>query len=145
MLPQMAGYGTATSNDHTNTGPSNPKHKISPDWSIHVSDTAVDCAWKVLDAIDHENEGEKSGEANNATSDQDTNSCLISLWLPLVVFYSGLTVWARFCEDQSSGNSGIHSYPKASRKVLGLFHRELKHMGRQYECASRMAAVLEKL
>ncbi|KAJ5759487.1 hypothetical protein N7520_006643 [Penicillium odoratum] len=135
-LPQIAGYDGLAPSRQIPLSPSGEKpHHLG----IHVSDTAIDYAWKVLDALDDD---EHDSNFTRATD----NDPLIPLWLPLVVFYAGLAVWARMQEDHDRGVlKGAQNSISARRRLLRSFQNELRRMGKQYRSASRMADVIKNL
>ena len=135
-LPQIAGYdGLAPSRQVSLSSYEEQPHRLG----IHVSDTAIDCAWKVLDVLDDDEH-----ESNFARATDDDP--LIPLWLPLVVFYAGLAVWARMQEDHDRGVlKGAQNSVPARRRLLRSFQNELRRMGKQYRSASRMADVIKNL
>ncbi|KAJ5693114.1 hypothetical protein N7462_002537 [Penicillium macrosclerotiorum] len=132
-LPKIAGYDGPLPNGHNPPSPLNDKpHQLG----IHVSDSAIECSWKILETLDDE------GHDVDCTVEDS----FIPLWLPLVLFYAGLTVWARMQEDQDRGLlKGAQNSPSARRRLLRSFENELRKIGRQYKSAARMADVIKKL
>lgn len=135
-LPNIAGYDGLPLRRQNPHSPSDEQpHRLG----IHISDTAIECAWKVLDALDDD-------ECGSNYTDNTNNDSLIPLWLPLVVFYAGLAVWARMQEDQDRGVlKGAQNSVPARRRLLRLFQNELRRMEKQYKSASRMADVIKNL
>lgn len=107
-----------------------------------MSDISVESAWKVLEVLDDERYESNLSESNSENTNEHH---MVPLWLPLVVFYAGITVWARMKEDQDRGVLGIQSSPMARRQLLKSFHNELRSLGKQYKSASRMADVIKSL
>ncbi|KAJ5563959.1 hypothetical protein N7513_000201 [Penicillium frequentans] len=136
QLPNIAGYDGLPLRGQSPHSPSNEQpHHLG----IRISDTAIECAWKVLDALDDDERGSNYTETTN-------NDSLIPLWLPLVVFYAGLAVWARMQEDQDQGVlKGAQNSIPARRRLLRSFQNELRRMEKQYKSASRMADVIKNL
>ncbi|KAJ6016799.1 hypothetical protein N7451_000178 [Penicillium sp. IBT 35674x] len=135
-LPNIAGYDGLPLRGQSPYSPSDEQpHRLG----IHISDTAIECAWKVLDALDDDERDSNYTETTNTDS-------LIPLWLPLVVFYAGLAVWARMQEDQDRGVlKGAQNSVPARRRLLRSFQTELRRMEKQYKSASRMADVIKNL
>lgn len=135
-LPNIAGYDGLPLRGQS---PHSPSDKQPHRLGIHISDTAIECAWKVLDALDDD-------ERNSNYTESTNNDSFIPLWLPLVVFYAGLAVWARMQEDQDRGVlKGAQNSVPARRRLLRSFQNELKRMEKQYKSASRMADVIKNL
>ncbi|KAJ5201256.1 hypothetical protein N7449_006059 [Penicillium cf. viridicatum] len=132
-LPKIAGYDGPVPNGENPPSPlNNNPHKLG----IHISDAAIECSWKVLDTLDEERDD----------VDCTVESSFIPLWLPLVVFYAGLTVWARMQEDRDRGLlKGAQNSSSARRRLLRSFENELRKIGRQYKSAARMADVIKNL
>ncbi|KAJ5667418.1 hypothetical protein N7507_003282 [Penicillium longicatenatum] len=132
----IVGYNGMSPSGQSQHSPSDERpHRLG----IHISDTAIECAWKVLDALDDD---EQDSNYTATTS----NDSLIPLWLPLVVFYAGLAVWARMQEDQDRGVlKGAQNSVSARRRLLRSFQNELRRIGKQYKSASRMADVIKNL
>ncbi|KAL6791516.1 hypothetical protein GGI42DRAFT_346693 [Trichoderma sp. SZMC 28013] len=89
---------------------------------LPITEEALDAAWRVLDHV-------------NVRTQKD--KC--SIWLPIVVFYSALTVW----------HSMVHSGAEAtgrqytSLKILSSFCRELDEM--PWSCCREMSATLARI
>ncbi|KAJ5381524.1 uncharacterized protein N7496_003952 [Penicillium cataractarum] len=138
-LPQIAGYHElAPDRNDLRSGPAEEAHFPG----IHMSDIAVENAWNILEVLNDEGSESNLSEPNSENANEHH---MIPLWLPLVVFYAGITVWARMQEDQDRGVLGIQSSPLARRQLLKPFHNELRSLGRQYKSASRMADVIKSL
>jgi hypothetical protein len=107
-----------------------------------VSDNAVESAWKILEVLDDESYESILSEPQSGNANEHQ---IIPLWLPLVVFYAGITVWARMREDQDRGVLGVQSSLLARRQLLKSFYNQLRSLGKQYKSASRMADVIKSL
>lgn len=111
--------------------------------NFHVNEKATDSAWGILDTFEDE---EIAFENSSGNICHQTDTKLIPLWTPLVLFYAALTIWARMREEQArEGLSGIHNSLPARRRLLRLFHTKLSKLGAHYGCASQMADVIKNL
>jgi hypothetical protein len=138
-LPQITGYHELEPNrKDLHSGPDKKTHFPG----IHVSDIAVESAWNVLEVLDDER---YESSLSEPTSEDANDHDMIPVWLPLVVFYAGITVWARMQEDQDRGVLGVQRSLLARRQLLRSFHNQLRSIGMQYKSASRMADVMKSL
>jgi hypothetical protein len=135
----MAGYPRNTFAETGDTAFSNQ----SWDDSIQVSDIALECAWKILDACDSYDGVESHVDGINRPLYE---KLLPPIWLPLVVFYSSLIVWRRIWDDHNKRMSGgpLNSL-SARRRIIKDFVNALRRMENKFECATCMADTVQNL
>lgn len=135
-LPQMVGYPR---NTFTGSGDAAFNNQLWDD-SIQVSDIALECAWKILDACDNYEVADSHKERTTHFVQQKP------IWLPLVVFYAALIVWRRMRDDNSKQTSrGPLSSLSARRRIMKDFTNALRRMEDNFECATCMADTIQRL
>ncbi|KAJ9603046.1 hypothetical protein H2200_012341 [Cladophialophora chaetospira] len=112
-LPFLAGYDP--SGQIMSVLPPNKKQS-------QMSDKALDLAWLVLDCCDMQTEPLQRR---------------LSIWLPVVLFYSALVIWQRLRSRSSN------DFKYGTLKVLSMFKNELLQL--PWPCCSPMALTLDRL
>jgi hypothetical protein len=110
----------------TNYLPTRTKVTESPivedDGKIVISEEALNFAWRVLDNI-------------NLDSNPSTNN--LSIWIPVILFYSALVVWQHLRKPTAPG------FQYGTLKALGLFKKELQCL--PWQCCEEMVRTLDEL
>lgn len=104
---------------------------IDPHLIPHINDETVDNAWNILGAV--EQVSSQASDAGNGTSSTQ-------LWVPIILFYAGLTVWASLQGPLPA--YGAHGGVRR-KQMLRLFEVELRDL--TWPCASTMADTLKDL
>jgi len=115
LLPQLAEYEPAV----VSSRGSRSELDLA---SVVISETAMRCAWLVVDHI-------------NIERLPDRAACPV--WLPVVTYITALVVWANLKSSSMSRST------YGTLKVLGLFKTELQQM--PWPCCTEMAKNLDEL
>ena len=115
-LPKLAGYSS-----------NRRERSVSPSISVaalpRVSDEALDFSWRILE------------NSSIHTVDSGSN---VAIWVPVIVFHAGLTVWAHVRQQNSTTK-----FITGTLRTLKMFKDELDNL--VWPCCAEMSETLDHL
>lgn len=132
VVPSLAGY---TAEPYEALPPLVPRPCAPRQIGIHFGDEAFQKAIEILEVCGSTETG-SLGSANIGVPHM-----VSPIWYPLALFYGALVVWAKMEDEADQGLS--RSALLSSRRILHDFYQALKSIETDWECAGRMAEIIQ--